>query len=417
LWGEDYYLQMHHLTTGQGARPLVGSVWWCIAGNVLFGTGLVFHAFLYNFYLDGLRFSATVMGYASAALTGGGLTMLLPAGRLVDRFGPKHAAVLAGAVTTAGLALGAWVERPLPVYLAAGLAGAGGGLWRVTVAPVLMRLTDARSRPRVFAWNVGSILLAGAAVIAVAGITPSWLQATVPVSPLSAVRLALLGGAAATAASIVVFAGLRLAQPAQATGESVRDQASPVDRDVVVRRFLPFVGIVALWMLGAALLGPFFNIYFARRFDLSIEHVGFVFAVAQVSWALGVWGSGELAARYGPRAMLPVTALLFAPMAWGMIAAGNLVLAAGLFLAQGLVGPITNPLIDQVLLGRVPPSLHGTLSSWRNVAADVSGIVGASAGGLLLTASGFGALFGIAGGLGLVGAVGLAGWLWLRREV
>ncbi len=409
---------MGHRATGQGLGGRLGSVWWCIAGNVLFGTGLIFHAFLYNFYLDGLDFSAAVMGYAAAGLTAGGLSMLLPAGQLVDRVGAKYAAVLAGAVTTVGLALGAWVERPLPIYLAAGLAGAGGGLWRVTVAPVLMRLTDPGTRPRIFAWNVGFILLTGAAVIAVAGVAPSWLQGRLPVSALTAVRLALLAGAAATGASMMIFTAVRLADDEPAPGASAPGHGvSSADRDAVVRQFLPFVGIVALWMLGAAVLAPFFNIYFARRFELSIERVGFVFAAAQLVWALGVFGSGELATRFGARAVLPAAALLFAPVVWGLVAAGNLALAAALFLTQGLVGPITNPLIDQLLLGRAPPALHGALSSWRNVAADVSGIVGASAGGLLLAANGFGTLFGVAGGVGLVGAIGLAAWLRLRRDV
>src|SRR2546422_8303140 len=42
----------------------------------------IFHAFLYNFYLDALHLSSEVMGYAAAALAGGGLVTLLPAGAL-----------------------------------------------------------------------------------------------------------------------------------------------------------------------------------------------------------------------------------------------------------------------------------------------------------------------------------------------
>ena len=50
-----------------------------LAANVLFGSGLFFHAFLYNFYLDKLGMSPAVMGRAAAALTTGGLVTLLPA--------------------------------------------------------------------------------------------------------------------------------------------------------------------------------------------------------------------------------------------------------------------------------------------------------------------------------------------------
>jgi predicted MFS family arabinose efflux permease len=84
-----------------------------------------------------------------------------------------------------------------------------------------------------------------------------------------------------------------------------------------------------------------------------------------------------------------------------------------LFLLQGFVAPATNPLIDQVLLDRAPASRHGAVSSLRNAATEVSGLVGASVGGRLLAAVGFGGLFTVAGGVALAGAAGLA--LWLRR--
>ncbi len=105
------------------------------AGNVLFGAGLFFHAFLYNFYLEALGHPETVMGYAAASLTVGGLAALLPAGRLVDTLGARvvlRGAVVLGAV---GLVAGAVVARPAMVYAAAVAAGAGAGSWRAAQGP------------------------------------------------------------------------------------------------------------------------------------------------------------------------------------------------------------------------------------------------------------------------------------------
>ena len=49
------------------------------------------------------------------------------------------------------------------------------------------------------------------------------------------------------------------------------------------------------------------------------------------------------------------------------------------------------------------------MSSWRQVAADLSGMIGASLGGYLLASSGgsFESLFLVAGAIGLVGGIGL----------
>jgi predicted MFS family arabinose efflux permease len=78
-----------------------------------------------------------------------------------------------------------------------------------------------------------------------------------------------------------------------------------------------------------------------------------------------------------------------------------------LYVLQGLIAPVTNPLIDQWLLGQTERERRSVVSSWRQVAADVSAMVGASAGGRLLVGGGFDALFLVAGAVGLVGALGL----------
>src|SRR2546422_6726993 len=109
----------------------------------------IFHAFLYNFYLDALHLSSEVMGYAAAALAGGGLVTLLPAGALTDRAGPQAAVTTAAVVLAVGLALGAVAATPLAVYAAAAVARAGSGIWRVAMPPILMGLTEPGDRKSV----------------------------------------------------------------------------------------------------------------------------------------------------------------------------------------------------------------------------------------------------------------------------
>ena len=87
--------------------------------NVLFGAGLFAHAFLYNFYLDDLGATESVMGGAAAALTAGGLMALLPAGFVVDRLGAGRAYVMAALFAAAGLAAGAFARSHVPIYAAA----------------------------------------------------------------------------------------------------------------------------------------------------------------------------------------------------------------------------------------------------------------------------------------------------------
>jgi MFS family permease len=375
-----------------------------IVGNVLFATGLIFHAFLYNFYLEALGLSPRVMGHAAAALTGGGLAMLLPAGWVTDRASPRVSMTTAGFVLAIGLALGAWAAAPPAIYAAAALAGAGSGLWRVATPPILMELTEPGNRARAFAWNVGMLVSWGGIGTAAAGAASTGLEHGLGLAHLPALRAALVLGAALSATSLLLFR--RLSVPA-APAASASPEAASLARPASPLPVLPLVGLVAVWMLGAALAAPFFNIYFARHHSLSIERVGFLIAAANVVWALAVFGSGEVASRIGVRRLLVAALLFFAPAMIGLSLAQSLGLAAALFLIQGLVGPVTNPLIDQWLLGQVPRERRGAVSSWRQVAADASAMAGASLGGLLLAAGSFTPLFAVAGAVGLVGALGL----------
>jgi MFS family permease len=165
--------------------------------------------------------------------------------------------------------------------------------------------------------------------------------------------------------------------------------------------------LVGVWMTAAGLVIPFFNLYFLRTHELTVARIGWIFALSQALAAAVIFGSGLLASRLGPARMLAVWMLLFGPALWILGAAHSLGLAVAIFLVQGLVPPATTPLIDQLLLERAPDNRHGAVSSWRNAATELSGLVGATAGGLILAGGSFRLLFGLAGGVGLAGALAL----------
>jgi MFS family permease len=384
------------------------------AGNVLLGSGLFFHAFLYNFYLAGLGLDESVMGLAAASLTAGGLVALLPAGRLVDRLGVRMVLVSGTLCAGLGLTAGAVVERPVTVYAAAFVAGMGAVTWRVSMGPYIMAWTAAAQRSRVFSWNVALLVGSGAVWMITGGALAEWLQAGSTFGPVEAHRVTLLGGAGLTILAIPLFViacrGRPAAGPAHAS-DSV-DTVSGVNSRL--EPLAPSVVAVAFWMLGPALVLPFFNIFFSREYQLDVTLIGTVFGIAHLATALVMVGSGELAGRLGPRRVLAAWTAVFPPVLWMLAAVGSVELAIGLYFVQGAVSPATNPLIEEILLSRARPSQRGAVSSWRNAATEIAGIVGAGAGGVVLRQSSFDLLFVLAGSVGLI--AGLALWLVLRRH-
>jgi MFS family permease len=373
---------------------------WALAlfftGNVCFGAGLVVHAFSFNFYLRELGFSATVMGDQVTAMTLGGLSALLPAGILIDRFGARGALLGGVAITTAALVFTALAREAAWILPAAFAIGAGAATCRVAWGPTIMRLSDETQRARAFTWNVALLLGSSALWQVLAGALPTKTVGVSATMGVSGTQLMLLGGAAITALAGAAYWPLSL-PPVERRSTALRLAGIP-------REVRLLVALVALWMLATDLVQPFFNIFFSDRFAMPVSRIGTAFAGANVVTAVILVGAAELARRLGPRRALGLWMLALAPSLWALSGTIGVSFALALFLIQGLVGPATNPLIDQLLLERVEPGRHGVVAGWRNAAAELAGAVGAALGGRVLVATSFGILFLIAGGLAAASA-------------
>ncbi|GMV05529.1 MAG: hypothetical protein AMXMBFR53_18070 [Gemmatimonadota bacterium] len=373
--------------------------------NVLFGAGLFAHAFLYNFYLDALGWGEGAMGAAAAFFTAGGVAALAPAGMALDRWGGRRVYLAAAGLAAGGLAAGAWAERPWAVFAAAAVGGAGTAAWRVAMGPLRRAVAAPPVRSRAFSWNVALLLASGAAWTALSGSTSAW--AASGGGALAGLRTALAVGAAVTAAAAGAF--LMVPLPADAGVEAPPTEARSPDPGLAVPRGVAvLVGGVFVWMLGAALVLPFFNLWFQRVQGMAVADIGLVFAGAQAVAAVAVFGGGEAAQRMGPRRAFVIWASVFPLSLVALAAAPALWLAVPLFVVQGLPSPATNPLLDEIVLETAPARRRGAASTWRNGATEASGLAGAVLGGALLERLGFPPLLLTAAAVAAAGALALA---------
>lgn len=380
-----------------------------LVGNVLFAAGLFVHAFLFNFYLRELKLPPSAMGHQVAAMTLGGLVALLPAGMTIDRLGARSAMLAGVCLAFVGLVLTAVLRDPAMIYAGAFIIGLGGASCRVSWGPAIMRLTTAATRSRAFTWNAALMIASGAGWVYLSGALPDLSTHIAIGTALSGTQAALVLGAAVTASAALCYGALRF--PAEQEGIAVQPA-----RDTPLRRRAPrsvalpielrwVILTVAFWMLAAALVLPFFNIYFTDRFTMRVSSVGALFASVKVATALLLLGAAELARRWGPRRMLSMWMTLAAPALLGLALADSLPLAMALYVVQGFVAPATNPLIDQLLLERARPERHGMVAGWRNAAAEGSGALGASVGGRVLEVASYTALFVVAASIAAASAL------------
>ena len=370
------------------------------AGNVCFAAGLFVHAFLYNFYLRELGLPASAMGHQAAAITLGGLLALLPTGLIIDRLGLRPALIGSVVLATSGLALTAITRTPATIYVTAAFIGLGAAGWRVASSPALMRLTREEGRARIFTWNVALLVGTGGVWTLLAGSLPVWSSRLAGAAGLSGMQLTLLAGAAVTAAALICYWPLHLPR---ALSRERAPATLGLPREVRV-----LVPLVAIWMLAAALVLPFFNVFFHDRFGIPVSRIGALFAGSQLAHAIMLVAAAEVARRWGPRRALMVWMLILAPALWWLAATDVVAVAICLYVVQGLIAPATNPLIDQLLLERASRDRHGLVAGWRNAATEGAGALGASAGGRVLDSSPFSTLFMIAGAVAAASSAMLA---------
>jgi MFS family permease len=353
-----------------------------LSANVLFGAGLFAHGFLYNFYLGELGFSGTIMGSAAAALTAGGIASLIPAGLLIDRWGIRQVYVTAAILTSIGLSLGAFAQTRSGIITSAVVAGAGAAAFRVVMGPLLLAVTNERTRARAFSWNVGLLVGSGAVWTLASGFLPGWIEANTGMSRIEGIRSALIAGAMLKAVSALMAVRMPTANPVRAATTARQGLRIPAP-------VLAVVAVIALWMTAAALVLPFFNVFFQKVHHLPMQRIGVLFGIAQAITAVALFASGEFAARVGTRRVLGLWLLIFAPALALLPLAASLPFAFVLYLVQGAVAPATNPMIDQLLLEQAPPDQRGAVSSWRNAATELAGVIGATAGGFIIESAGF----------------------------
>jgi MFS family permease len=345
-----------------------------------------------------------------AAMTLGGLCAFLPAGVGIDRFGLRPTLLSGVAAAFAGLTLTAVLRDPLLIYPSAALIGFGAATCRVAWAPAIVRLASGALRARALTWNVALLIASGSLWIYLAGRLPGAVErwSLSAALPAGGTQLVLLASAGVTALAALCYSAM---PRAPAAGATQRAGAIAIPRDIGV-----LVLLVGFWMLAAALVLPFFNVYVADRFALPMRDVGAIFAIVKLVSAVVLVGAGELAARFGAGRMLLVWTMLMAPaLAW-LSVTGTLSIAVALYFAYGIVAPATNPLIDQLLLERVSRERHGVVAGWRNAAAEGAGAAGASTGGRVLEGGSYSSLFLFAAMIALTTAAALNVALLRRRS-
>jgi predicted MFS family arabinose efflux permease len=375
----EYWAQVR----GSGRNPKL-----YLVGVFLFGLGQSMFTLIFNLYLRSLGYTDSGIGQILSKVSIGAAVAALPAAFLFRRAPARALLVLAGALTALGYTLQATFRAPELLLLLSFVTGMVITVFRLSIAPVIMRETGSSARPFLFSAAFGVLFASAIVGSIVGGALPRFFHAFLG-EEQAALRATLYVGCVLTLLSSVPFfamtepAGSGTRPPPTALMQ-IRDFLE-IDWGLHLRLLLP----AALVGLGAGLIIPFMNLYFRDRFGLSEGEIGALFAVMQGFMVVGNLFGPAVSRRIGLVGGVVATQLASVPFMVVLALSGNFPLvAAAFFLRSGLMN-MNQPLASHFAMEVVSERDHAVTNSLLSLAWFLAWSLSADIGGALIERKGY----------------------------
>ncbi len=392
------------------------------------------------------------LGVAAAAL------MALPLLWLINRIGFWWALVGNALLQATSMFTIALLPASGPLLLAAALTGIGGVLFQVSSVPFILRLSTPATRDHLFSANFAvNIGVAGLAT-QVAGILAVRYAALldVPQGDPLAYRAVFATAGVGLLLSLVplLFIGRRqhhdeTTSAAAATGQPEHDDElsgefhpgeprtlpgrlwhtllaqPPLNRVLalvaepwrsLVRQPWPMLRFMLppfLISCGAALLIPYLNLFFSRKFDISDDLLGSIFTALGLTAGLAALAGPALSIRIGKMQTIVLAQLLSLPFLLLVGFAPLLAVAVGAALVRQMLFNMGSPLYDAYAMEHTPEALRPTVIGAINGAFAAGYLVMPVVSTIIQEQQGFAPLFLMTGMFYLL-AVCANYWLFVR---
>jgi MFS family permease len=324
------------------------------------------------------------------------LLLGVPMGLLSDRMGRKRAMMIGFALANFAI-IAMILGRSEGVILAGALVlGATSQLYVLSQAPFMMKTSDDKTRDVLFSLSFGMFPLASTAGNFLAGYLPGlftrWFNLA---NSTVAYQMVLVFCVIISFLVLVPISFIHEPKKDMTVEKTESPEHRPSVWKVLLRPLTLKLAIPNLVIgLGAATLVPYFNVFFAERFQMGDSTLGILFSLGSLLTGIGcIIGPrlvGNLGGKvrtvvFGQGASLVFLLLIgFSPWPW---------LAVIGFLARGALMNMVAPLFDAFALEQSHETEHGAVNSIRNLAWNVGWTVGPYVSGIVQQRYGFSPLF------------------------
>ena len=357
-------------------------------GIFLFGVGQSIFSLLFNLYLRALGFPDSSIGQILSKAALGAAVAAIPVALLFRRFPFRALLVLAAALTTLTCVLQATLTAPEFLLFVAFQSGMAVTVFRLSIAPVIMRESAPPSRPFLFSASFGVFFLSAIVGFLLGGAIPNVLRLVTDVDRL-ALRGGLFGACFVTLLSAIPFSMMRNTPPAAgAPKPSARDILRELT-EIDWALHLKLVAPAMLIGLGAGLIIPFLNLYFRDRYGLSEAEIGVLFAAMQGFMVIGNLFGPAVSRRIGLVGGVVATQLASVPFMVLLALPTPFPVAAGAFFLRGGLMNMNQPLASHFAMEVVSERDHAVTNSLLSLSWFLAWTVSAEIGGTLIERRGY----------------------------
>ncbi len=395
-----------------------------LVGIFLIGLGSSVFSLLFNLYLRELGVSDSRIGQILSKVSLGAAAAAIPVALVLRQVAARHVLVAAGGLTALAYLLQATLTAPEYLLTVAFLAGTVVTVFRLSIAPVIMRESSPETRPFLFSASYTVLFFSAIVGSIVGGALPHLFHLFTDSNRL-ALRWSLYAACALYLTSTWPFHLMTPTPPYRepdAGSDGTNDappsaperalialrELSDIDWGLHLKLILPSM----LIGLGAGLIIPFMNLYFHDRFGLNEAEIGILFAVMQGFMVLGNLFGPAVSRRLGLVGGVVATQLASVPFMLVLGLSGWLPVVIASFFLRSTLMNMNQPLTSHFAMEVVRERDHAVTNSLLALSWFVAWAISADIGGAMIERSGYTTPLLIAAGLYVVAS--LLYWYFFR---
>lgn len=381
------------------------AIWANVYTQIGFGIFMV----IYNFYIRELGFTEKINGQVISMTALATAIILIPAGIISDRMGRKKAMLFGAAATGIVLLFRSVIEVQSLLLLFAFLTGVSSAFLQVSGIPWLAE--NSKPEQRVHLFSIHFAVMTGANVIGnlSGGILTDLF--TIITTPLNSIRITLLIGGVFFLLGIFPIKRFK-------ENQSEADRGKELIRKPFNKKFykndsfkmiLLFAFAQLLIGVGAGLVIPYLNLYFADRFSASNSAIGFIISMGQAATAVAMIIGPMVVRKVGEVKAVVILQLMSLPFLLLTAYTENLLLAAIGFLFRQALMNAGNPIQMSLMMSKVDDSAKGLANSVNQMVFNLGwATMGPVSTGIVIKYGaywGYALVFSITASLYLVGSI------------